>query len=177
MKRKSSPQVKCDICGKVVEARGLVSHVRLLHKLKLTESTKVIPEGTTQVTTQVITQVKPKLIKKVKPAKDEPCEEVTQVVTQVKKPTQVVTQVTTQVVTERTTQVVEKQKTYTPYPTNGNFLAELDWHSKNNSASNTYRHPEHSLNSAALKLGSQLAAIEERRKKDIGSNTNDTAPV
>jgi len=117
MKRKPSPKVKCDICEKIVEARGLKSHVRLMHKLKLTEKITITPIVPTQVTTQVITQVKPKLPQKAKPAKDKPCEEVTQVVTQVEKPTQVTTQVATQVTpqvfTEVVNQRIEVQRIYT----------------------------------------------------------------
>jgi hypothetical protein len=56
MKRKSGVQVKCDICGKLVFERGLKSHIRLLHKLKLTHITQV-----TQVATQVKTKVNTKV--------------------------------------------------------------------------------------------------------------------
>lgn len=47
-----SELVKCDICGKEVYARGIGSHLRLAHQLKVTtvtqvkEVTKVIPERT-----------------------------------------------------------------------------------------------------------------------------------
>lgn len=56
MKRKPGVQVKCDICGKMVFERGLKSHLRLLHKLKITEVMKV-----TKVSTQVKTQVNTKV--------------------------------------------------------------------------------------------------------------------
>lgn len=51
-KQASSQLLTCDICGKKVFARGLKSHVRLQHKLKLE----------TQVVTQVIEKeyIKPK---------------------------------------------------------------------------------------------------------------------
>lgn len=164
MKRKqaASKKIKCDICKQLVFARGLKSHVRLLHKLVVTETTKVTSSlpVVTQVVTQVMTQVKPKSAKKLKEPIIKPSKDLTQVVTQVEKPTQVVTQVVTEVVT----QVVEKKRTYTPYPADGNFIAVLDWHSKNNPDSNTLMFPEHDLNNAALKLGKQLAAIDKNKK-------------
>lgn len=43
MKQQAASQlVKCDICGKQVRARGLKSHVRLLHKMKV--ETQVVTE-------------------------------------------------------------------------------------------------------------------------------------
>lgn len=109
MKKKQahSKEVKCDICGQLVFARGLKNHVRLLHKLKVTEITKIT--NSTPVVTQVMTQVKPKSAKKVKAPIIKHSEDLTQVMTQVEKPTQVVTQV----VSEVTTQVIEKQRIYT----------------------------------------------------------------
>jgi len=61
-----SKKVKCDICGKEVYARGLKSHVRLLHELNITDIT-------TKVSIPVATKVKADFSKKpetpVKPTK------------------------------------------------------------------------------------------------------------
>lgn len=58
MKRKPSLQVKCDICGKLVFQRGLKSHIRLQHKLKINETTKVITQVKEPITQVNTTQVK-----------------------------------------------------------------------------------------------------------------------
>jgi hypothetical protein len=43
-KQATSKKVKCDICGKPFLARGVKSHIRLFHKLKVTEKTIEIVE-------------------------------------------------------------------------------------------------------------------------------------
>lgn len=42
MKRKSGKKVACEICGKFVFERGLKSHIRLAHNLKIKETTEVV---------------------------------------------------------------------------------------------------------------------------------------
>lgn len=37
--RKPAPMSECPICGKIVHSRGLFSHIRLAHQLKITEVT------------------------------------------------------------------------------------------------------------------------------------------
>lgn len=46
-----SQTVKCDLCGKSVFARGLKSHLRLAHKVKMTQVTAQTSPAMTQVTT------------------------------------------------------------------------------------------------------------------------------
>ena len=46
MKQAKSKQVKCEICGKSFAARGIKSHMRLLHQLKVTEQIKQIVQKT-----------------------------------------------------------------------------------------------------------------------------------
>jgi len=60
-KRASSKLVPCDHCGKMVHERGLISHVRLKHKLKITQVTTQVKSNSSKV---VETPVKPtKLLK------------------------------------------------------------------------------------------------------------------
>lgn len=58
---RTSKKVKCEICGKVVFARGLKSHIRLLHELKIENVTQVTEKvkliGITQVDTSKELQV------------------------------------------------------------------------------------------------------------------------
>ena len=42
MEKSKSRQVKCDICGKTFAARGIKSHMRLMHHLKVTEQVSEI---------------------------------------------------------------------------------------------------------------------------------------
>lgn len=59
----------CDLCGARVRARGLKSHIRLLHNLKISnEVTKVVAlkKIPTQVTTEVPTQVTTEVTTEVK---------------------------------------------------------------------------------------------------------------
>lgn len=71
--RKATGTAACPICGKILKERGYVSHLRLQHKLKVTE----VKQQITQVT-EPITQVK------------EPITQVKEPITQVTKITQVV---------------------------------------------------------------------------------------
>jgi hypothetical protein len=60
--RKPSIKIPCPICGKEQFERGLKAHIRLKHKLKVTEQVTEIVEKkyeTTQVTTQVVPAEKP----------------------------------------------------------------------------------------------------------------------
>lgn len=49
MKRAPGIKVPCDVCGKMVFQRGLKSHLRLQHNLKVREITKVLETTPTQV--------------------------------------------------------------------------------------------------------------------------------
>jgi hypothetical protein len=88
-KRRAAPKkIACEICGEHFSERGIKSHLRLFHKLKVTEITQVIEPEITQVIPRKITQV-----------------------TKSEKGGKITTPEITQVIEEKITQVI---RTYTP---------------------------------------------------------------
>ena len=94
IKRAPSKKVKCDICKKMVHERGLINHIRLQHKLKITQVvTQVVSDSSKEVKKPIN---KGKLLKS--------SGKITQVVTQVKEP---------KIKVIKNTQVIEKITHYT----------------------------------------------------------------
>ena len=69
-KQAQSKKVKCDICGQICYARGIKTHLRLKHNLKITEIVTQVKKPMTQVI-KPLTKTRLKSIGSVPPLKND----------------------------------------------------------------------------------------------------------